>query len=180
MRIAIGLLLIIACFFGTLFFRRYDGTVIPYPALWYLSFIALGLLGLWLIASSGRRVKKMIEEAVNTEMEKFKLNAEKFELNFDNCEFKSGSFSHEIDDPNMSTMKFFAPGTLGSIETKITETVIQSYLVYTATINGTACKFISDSYPFDPTTLKFYVLNNNLKLYVDRFDSGKYLFDLNR
>jgi hypothetical protein len=180
MRIVIGLLLIIVCFLGTIFFRRYNGTVIPYPILWYISFIVLGILGVWLISNSLRKTKRVIEQVVNTEIEKFKSTAEEIELNFDKCEFKSGSFSHQVDDPNMSTVKLFAPGTLGSIDTKITETVIQSYLIYTETINSTACKFISQSFPFDQTTLKFYVLNHNIALYVDRFNRKKYLFDLKR
>jgi hypothetical protein len=180
MRIAAGLLLIIVCFLGTIFFRRYDGTVISYPILWYISFIVLGLLGVWLLSSSLKKTKRVIEQVVNTEIEKFKSNAEIIELNFDKCEFKSGSFSHQVDDPNVSTVKLFAPGSLASIDTKITETVIQSYLTYTETIGGTACKFVSQSFPFDQTTLKFYALNNNIALYVDRFNRQKYLFDLKR
>ncbi len=180
MRTAVGLLLILICFFGTIFFRHYDGTLIPYPILWYIFFIGLGIFGVWLISNSLRKEKKIIEQVVNTEIEIFKSTAEKIELNFDKCEFKSGSFSHQVDDPNMNTVKLFAPGSLTSIDTKITETVIQSYLTYTDTINGTVCKFVSYSFPFDQTTLKFYVLNHNIALYVDRFNREKYLFDLKR
>lgn len=117
---------------------------------------------------------------MNSEIEKLKLNAEKIELNFDKCEFKNGSFSHLVEDPTMSTVKLFAPGSLTSIDTTVTENVIQSYLIYTDTINGENCKFISQSFPFDETTLKFYVLNQNITLYVDRYDKKKYLFDFKR
>jgi hypothetical protein len=132
-----------------------------------------------LIVSSLRKTQKVIEEVVNTQIEILKLNAEKIELDFDKCEFKSGSFSHQVEDPNMSTIKLFAPGSLASIDTTITETVIQSYLTYTETINGTVCKFVSQSFPFDQTTLKFYVMNHNITLYIDRSNCDKYLFDLN-
>jgi hypothetical protein len=91
MRTTAGLLLIIVCFLGTIFFRRYDGTVIPYPILWYVLFIAIGLLGVWLISSSLRKTKRVIEQVVNREIEELKSNAEVIELNFDKCEFKSGS-----------------------------------------------------------------------------------------
>jgi hypothetical protein len=180
MRTVIGLLLIIVSFFGTIFFRRYNGSVIPYPTLWYISFLVLGLLGVWLIYISVRKVKRVVEQHIHSEVEKLKSNAEKIELNFDRCEFKSGSFSHQVDDPNISTVKFLAPGSFASIDTQITENVIQSYLTYTETINGTVYKFISQSFPFDQTTLKFYVLNHNITLYVDRYDREKYLFDLKR
>ena len=181
MRTAVGLLLIVVSFIGTIFFRRYNGTVIPYPVLWYLSLIVLGLLGVGLIYSSLRKTKKIVEQLVNSEIEKLKSNSEKIELNFDKCEFKSGSFSHQVEDQNMGAVKFFAPGSLASgIDTTITENVIQSYLTYTDTINGELCKFISQSFPFDQTVLKFYVLNHNITLYVDRFNRKKYLFDLKR
>ena len=153
MRKAVGFLLIIIFFLGTIFFRYYSGTVIPYPILWYISFFALGLLGVWLFSSSIRKAKNIIEQVVNTETEKSKSNAEIIELIFENCEFKTGSFSHQVDDPRMSGI-FIGSDPLASIEPKITETVIQSYLIYTGTINGTVCKFVSPSFPFDQTTLE--------------------------
>lgn len=180
MRTAIGFLFIILCFLGTIFFRRYNGTAIPYPILWYISFIALGLIGAWLIASSFRKTKRAIEQVINSEIDNFKSTAERVDLNFDKCEFKSGSFSHQIDDPNMSTVKLFVPSALTLVDTTINETVIQSYLTYSETINGTDFKFVSQSFPFDQTTLKFHVLNQNIELYVDRFNQEKYLFDLKK
>ena len=178
MRVISGFLLIIACFLGTIFFRRYNGAVIPYPGLWYFFFIALGLFGVWLISSSFRRVKNVIEQAANSELNEFKSKAEKIELDFDKCEFKSGSYSHQVEDPNLTSLKLVAPVSPVFMDTEITENVIQSYLTYCDTINGTVHKFISHAFPFDQTTLKFYVLNNKITLYADRFDRGKYLFDL--
>jgi len=181
MKIIFGFLLLIVSFIGTIFFRRYNGTVIPYPTLWYISFILLGIIGAWLIFSSYRKTKKIVEQIYDTEIEKLKSNAEKIELNFDNCEFKSGSFSHKVEDPNMSTIKLLAPDSLALyVDTTITENVIQSYLTYVDTIDGKLCKFISQSFPFDPTTLKFHVMRHNITLYVDKFDRNKYYFDLKR
>ena len=180
MRVVVGLLLIILCFLGTIFFRHYNGTVVPYPLLWYIFFIVLGLLGLWLITRSLRTSTKVIEEAVNSEIEKFKSTSEKTELNFDKCEFKSGTFSRQVEDPNMSSVKLFAPASIASSDTMIAETVIQSYLIYSETIDGKVLKFISHSFPFDQTTLKYYVLNNKISLYIDRSSRENYLFDLKR
>lgn len=181
MRTILGVIFIFISLFGTIFFRSYNGSVITYPTLWYISFIILGLIGVLLISSSLRKSKKIVEEFVNTEIEKLKANAEKIVVNFDKCEFKSGSFSHQVEVENLSSVKLLAPGSLTySIDTTITENVIQSYLTYADTINGEPCKFISQSFPFDPTTLKFHVLNHNITLYVDRFDKKKYYFDLER
>lgn len=179
MKTVIGLVLVVVSFLGSLFFRHYNGSMIPYPTVWGVSFIVLGLLGFWLVYISIRKVKNVVETHINSEIEKLKSSAEKIELNFDKCEFKSGSFSHEVEDKNISAVKFFAPGSLVSnIDTTSTENVIRSYLTYTDTIDGELCKFISQAFPFDQVTLKFYVLNNTISLYIDRFDRAKYLFDL--
>jgi hypothetical protein len=180
MRTAIGLFLLILCFLGTTFFRRYDGTINPYPVLWYIFFIILGLIGGWLVASSINKSTSNFERAVNAELEKLKSNAERIQLDFDKCEFKSGSFSREVEDANLSPAFLFAPGYLASMDKKVTETVNQSYLVYTENINGDTCKFISQSFPIDLATLKFHVLNGNITLYVDRFNRERFVFELKK
>ena len=179
MRTIFGLLFIIASLLGITFFKYYNGSVIPYPTLWYISFVILGLLGAWLIYSATRKVNKIMDQHINSEVEKFKTNAEKIELDFDKCEFKSGSFSHQIEDPTASTVKLFAPDSLALIaDTTITENVTQSYLTYTDSFKGEPCKFVSQYFPFDPSMLKFHVLKHHIILYIDRFDKRKYLFDL--
>ena len=181
MKTILGLLFIVTSLLGITFFKYYSGSVISYPTLWYLSFVILGLLGAWLIYSATRKVKKIIDQHINSEVEKFKANAEKIELDFDKCEFKSGSYSHQVEDPTISTVKLFAPGSLALIaDTTITENIIQSYLTYTDTFKGEPCKFVSQYFPFDPSMLKFHVLKHHIILYIDRFDKRKYLFDLKK
>ena len=179
MRTILGLLFIVTSFLGIIFFKYYSGSVIPYPMLWYIFFVVLGCFGAWLIYSATRKVKKIIDQHINSDVEKFKAIAEKIELDFDKCEFKSGSFSHQIEDPTASTVKLFAPDSLALIaDTTITENVIQSYLTYTDSFKGEPCKFVSQYFPFDPSMLKFHVLKHHIVLYIDRFDKRKYLFDL--
>ena len=178
MRTILGLLFIVTSLLGITFIKYYSGSVIPYP-IWYIFFVVLGSFGAWLIYSATRKVKKIVEQHINSEVEKFKAIAEKIELDFDKCEFKSGSFSHQVEDPTMSTVKLFAPGSLALIaDTTISENVIQSYLTYTDTFKGEPCKFVSQYFPFDPSMLKFHVLKHHIILYIDRFDKRKYLFEL--
>lgn len=100
-------------------------------------------------------------------------------MNFDKCDFKSGSFTHEVEDKNMASLKLFVHADMAYTET-VSENVIQSYLSYTESINGEVCKFISQYFPFDPITLKYHVLRNNITLYVDSFNLKNYRFDLKR
>jgi len=139
--------------------------------------ISLTLLGLVLFYLN--KINKQVDKFETSAIAKLKENAEVSRVDFDKCEFKSGTFSHEIKDPNLQSIKFIAPtGLKFLMNDKISETVVQSYLTYETIINGEKLKYISQSFPFDTTTLKYHVLNQNLSLYVNKFDKRKYLFEL--
>lgn len=178
MKTFIGSFLILFGILGAIFFSRYTGNTIPSPILWYLAFILMVLLGALLILISFKRTQHIIDQTVSQELAVLKSTAEKVYLDFDKCEFKSGTYSHQVDDPNLIPFKRLSPSPLSSFGSKNTETLVQSYLIYTCTINGAVCKFVSQSFPFDPTTLKYYVINNKVTLYFDPLKPEKYLFDL--
>ena len=181
MKTIIGYLLLIVSFLGIIFFRRYSGTVISYPIFWYILFLILGLFGVWLLVNSTKRAEKKLENSASLEVERLKAVSEKIELNFDFCEFKNGSYSHQVDDKNTSSLKLIALGSSALLGDKtITENVVQSSLIYTHTVGDKTEKYISQSFPFDQKTLGYYVLNNNLVLYVDRVDRTRYFFDLKK
>jgi len=183
MKSIVGFLLIIISSIGILFFLPPEGTIMI-RILCYVAFYALGFLGVLFIYSARRKVKAIREKHIHTEIEKLKSSAEKLELNFDKCNFKNGSFSCQEEDENMTDIIISIlpqlPLPLPYINTHVTENVNHSYLTYTETVDGKVCKFISQSFPFDQTTLKFYALNNSIVLYIDRFNREKYLFDLKR
>ncbi len=178
MKTFIGSLLILFGILGAIFFSRYTGNTIPSPILWYLAFILMVLLGARLILTSFKRTQHILDQAVAHEFVAFKSTAEKVDLDFDKCEFKSGTYSHQVDDPNLSPFKLLSSSPLSSFASKNTETLVQSYLIYTCTIKGAVYKFVSQSFPFDPTTLKYYVINSKVTLYFDPLKPEKYLFDL--
>lgn len=178
MKTFIGSFLILVGILGAIFFSRYTGNTIPSPILGYLAFILMVLLGALLILISFKRTQNIIDQTVSQELAVLKSIAEKVDLDFDKCEFKSGTYSHHVDDPNLIPFKLHSSSPLSSFASKNTETSVQSYLIYTCTIKGAACKFVSQSFPFDPTTLKYYVINNKVTLYFDPLKPEKYLFDL--
>lgn len=175
MRIILGTFFLVAAFLGTVFFSRYAGSEISYPALWYTLFILIGVIGLFLFRSSFRKAENVMNDFKKTRIAEIKNNAERIELNFDHCEFKNGAYFHEVTDENVNSINLLSPG-LSYTPTK-TERVESSSLIYNYTISGNTEKYI-ESFPFDSTTLKFYVLNHKIILYVDRFDRNKYFFDL--
>lgn len=164
MRTIGGLILLAVSFTGTLYFRSYNGIIISHPMLWYLLFILIGIIGLLLVYSGFNKVTSIIEEHENTVNDAFKLSAERVEIDFDKCVFKNGSYTRQTESEYNS----------------VTETLEQSYFIYTDTLHGEPRKFISPSFPFEETTLKFHVLNKGINLYVNKFDRARYLFELKK
>lgn len=180
MRIIIGLIFIAVAPLGVIYFRNYTGKIIPYPFLWYTGFILLEILGWLLIYWAVKSRIKKIAKPLIAEVENLKANGEKVVPDFDRCEFKNGSYSHEVDDPRVSNVQWLGSGAIASMDVTTTENIIQSYLVYYHPGSDPPEKFISHHFPFETTTLKYHVLKQEIVLYVDRFDRKKYLFDLKK
>ncbi len=142
--------------------------------IWYISLVLLAISGAILMVSSGKKRIAIIEKEIDKNLEELKANGEKIKPDFDNCEFKERSYSHEVSDENLS---YLTPITPYPDEILTTENVDQSALIYNHTVGGKSEKFIQ-AFPFSADALKFYVLNNNITLYVDRFDRSRYFFDL--
>ncbi|HEX7845844.1 MAG TPA: hypothetical protein VF476_08610 [Chitinophagaceae bacterium] len=174
MQFRAGLLFVVVATAASFYLLINSGTI-SYWGYWLIGFIVLGLLGARLWALSFLKLDKTIRADLDAETEALKRNSEKVHINFDNCKFKSGSFTRWVEDENMRSAKILT-GTSRHMPNKL-EHVAQSYLVYYHERGGK--EYVSQSFPFDQTTLKFYVLNGNLALYVHRFDESKYLFELN-
>ena len=177
MRIIFGTFFIIVSFLGTIFFNKYSGLAISNPTLWYLFFVLIGFVGLSFFRSSFRKSERIMNEFKKSRIEEIINNAEKIELDFDLCVFKSGSYFHEVTDENISSRGLIVPGV--SYNPTKMERVERSSLIYNHTTSGRTEKYM-ESFPFDQTTLKFYVLNHKIVLYLDRFDRSKYFFDLEK
>jgi hypothetical protein len=186
MRIILGTFLFIISFLGTIFLSKYQGSLIASPVLWYLLFVLIGILGVWLFLGSFKRADKIITQIEESKIQQLKANSEKIKVEFDFCEFKNGSYSHEVRDENISTINLIAATSdliattsLSSLhDPTIIKNIVQSSLIYSYPISGKTEKYISQSFPFDQITLKFYVLNHKVTLYIDRFDRRKYFFNL--
>lgn len=173
MRLILGFFLGGIAFLGCTYFRNYSGSIIPYPILWYFSFIVLGFVGAWLVYTSFLKAGKRIDKEVNQETEAFKASSEKIQLDFDLCEFKNGSYYQEIVDERVNMVNRISPFTTTSPSAIIVRKE-SSTLVY----NYSNTERYLGSFPVDPVTLKSYVLTGKVALYVSRFDKSKYHFEL--
>ena len=175
MRIIFGTFFIIVSFLGTIFFSKYSGSAISYPVVWYIFFALIGAVGLFLFRSSFGKAERVMNDFNKSRIGEIKNNAERIELDFDHCEFKSGTYFHEVTDENANSLNLISSGV--SYTSTKTERVESSSLIYNHLVSGNTEKYI-ESFPFDSITLKFYVLNRKITLYVSRFDRTKYFFEL--
>lgn len=179
MKIVAGIFLVLFSFIGNIYFSKYKGTIIQYPFLWYSLFVLIGIIGFWLIITSFKKTDLIGDKSITEAINQFKLNAEKIELNFDHCEFKNGGYHHEVEDENIKTLSYMVPASAAIFHNPTkTEKVVQSYLVYTHQQSGNSQKYISQHFPVDETTLRYYVLSNKIALYISRNNQKDYLFDV--
>ncbi|RYG53840.1 MAG: hypothetical protein EOO01_03245 [Chitinophagaceae bacterium] len=177
MKKILGAFLFAIAFLGAIFFRNYHGTVIPYPTLWYVLFIAIGFLGVWLVVTSVRKNILSAQQEYDAAIETMKLSAKEIEVDFEKCVFNTGSYSQEVQE-GMQPVDLLIPGPLAFHREKETEFVVSSYIIYTDDENDSSSRYISQAFSLDIVSLKVQVLNKKMFLYVDRHDKRKYFFEL--
>ena len=111
----------------------------------------------------------------------FTSEPEKINVVYDDCEFRDGNYLTEEEKYNehldlAGTIVGTGIGSFASYtETKET---IQSALFYQNPKIRNNKRF-HQLFPVEVTALKTYVLSDQLKLYIDRFDSNTYKFEIN-
>lgn len=161
---------------GFVYFENYKGEIIPLPTIWLILSIAIGVTGAYLIVSA-----KMKNQIQNVNKNKFKVSQlkekrEKIVINLDNCDFKESSLS-QLNTENFSRIKMIDAlydQNRNYSDNKRTVT----YIIYKHKNGGAVDKFVSHPFSIDATTLKYYVSENKIVLYVDRFDRKQYFFDV--
>lgn len=171
----ISLILIIAGLFGFYFFKNYEGSSIPYPSLWMICSIGLGLIGLFSLFHYPKVDSKLIEK-YEEEIRQVKAKSEKITIEIDKCEFTNTGYFKEIKVGKHDWMA----RVLFTDEIQNEEHIHQSGLIYQTTSSSGLEKFYSPAFPFDKTTLQFYVLNKKVKLYIDRFNRDNYFFEVEK
>ena len=136
-----------------------------------LLFLLAGIVQVYLIL----RRKDTSEPHQNKDAFDFKLRAEEIIVMFDHSEFKESLYTHEVEDERLKQLALLGGGASQLLDgVTREERIIQSVLIY----NNGKERFVSQVFPFDKTTLKFYVLNGHVVIYVDRFDRSQYFFEI--
>jgi ABC-type transport system involved in multi-copper enzyme maturation permease subunit len=159
---------------GFIYFKSYKGNTIPLPILWIILSLVIAAIGAYLIVSA--RLNKQVEKSTESsaKLSRIKENGERILIDLDNCEFKTSSIA-QLNTESFSRIQMidalYDPNR-NHVENNSTVT----YIIYKHKTGDTIEKFVSKPFPIDDTTLKYYISQNKIVLYVDRFDRAKYFF----
>ena len=140
----------------------------PIDPRWTLVLVPLFITAIKLMISPAEERIAAIENGIDKRLKQLKAMGEQIKPNFDLCEFKDSSYSHEVIDTNLPGLSAYGG------EMMTTENVNQSVIIYHHGDDET----FTQPFPCGRDALKFYVMNNNITLYVNPFDRSDYFFDL--
>jgi hypothetical protein len=159
---------------GFTYFKSYKGDIIPLPILWLILNLVVAATGAYLILRA--RWNKQIQKNNKTsaKLSRVKEKSVRVLIDLDNCDFKTSTIS-QLNTENISRVQMidalYDPNR-NYIENYNTVT----YIIYEHKFGNTFEKFVSQPFPIDNTTLKYYISQNKIVLYVDRFDRTQYFF----
>jgi hypothetical protein len=173
-----------------LFFKYYNGELIPYPFLFWLFGIGLALFGLYLLSISSSVKKFKTDNTIKQQIEDLKLKGEKISVDLNAVEIKRNDYFEEPDQGNTTlTEDLLLPNYRSKIdllddlygEPRKSEQVEidQAVLIFKQIKNGKEERFLSSIIHKDKETLLFRLMaQKTTTLYVDRENRSKYYFDI--
>jgi|LakMenEpi03Aug12_release.lakeMendotaPanAssembly.Ray.scaffolds.fasta_scaffold731268_2 hypothetical protein len=175
-------------FLTVTFFRKYSGTIIPYPFLFWL----IGLLmfwGGWALLRWTPTIKEQQDtDRLKKLIDDIKTNGEKIKVDFSKCDIKQNNYVEEKEKygtgsyiTTLDIERDIQAWNALTDSTRNTERVQvnQAVLIFDNSHNDKTEKFISRVIPFDRVTLLFKLdKQKETTLYVDKNDRSKYYFDL--
>ena len=102
-----------------------------------------------------------------------KTSGEKIKLDLDNCDIKENNYYTDITKRGLSKFEIAYSGYREQY-------VEQSIIFYYHKSGDVIEKYISQIFSINVITLESHILNNDIVIYVDRFDRNKYLFDFSQ
>ncbi|MDB5196462.1 MAG: hypothetical protein JWP88_833 [Flaviaesturariibacter sp.] len=104
-----------------------------------------------------------------------------YELSIDHCDFKNASYLSEVEN-RYTDLEIAATivGTNAAYYTTIERVETDQSVLFYQHPDVLAGKRLYQTFPLDATTLKFHVLQGNVKLYINKSELGKYVFVLNQ
>lgn len=175
-------------FLTVTFFKKYSGTIIPYPFLFWL----IGLLmfwGGWALLRWTPTIKEQQDtERLKKLIDDIKTNGEKIKVAFSKCDIKqnnyikekekygTGSYITTLDiERDIQALNALTDSKKNTQRVQVNQVV----LIFDNIHNGKSEKFVSRVVPLDRVTLLFKLYSQKATtLFVDKNDRSNYYFDL--
>ena len=165
-------------FISIVFFSYYKGDLISYTTLWLILSIMVFLIAFY-ITYTGRMQKEIDTSAeYSNHHNKLIATGEQIKVDIDSCEIRENNYYEEIPHHNFRGTELIV-AAFDPNENYEEKYVDQSAIIYHHKIGDKTEKYISQTFPFGIETLTLHILNNDITLYVDRFDRNNYSFDFN-
>jgi hypothetical protein len=110
-----------------------------------------------------------MKKSLTEEQNYLKERGEKVILDYNNCEIKENNYYDDVTPRGFSKYEMAQGYTEEFVE--------KSVIIYRHKNDSAEDKFISQTFPFNETTLLYHIMQGDIILYVDRFDKSKYFFD---
>ncbi len=166
------------------FFRRYNGNVIPYPWIIYISGIICFIAGFFLLRKTPTNSANKLYEKAMVFINQLKENGERLTVDLDKCEIKENHYVQEPDAyRNASEFEIITATDLIYLYNKFnTQTsdsqVYQSVAIYKTIYKGKEQTFYSLTIAKDKVNLLFkFSAQKTTTIYIDKTDLNKYYFD---
>src|SRR5690349_13997037 len=136
----------------------------------YLGLLAFAILVAYLLIRP--KYKEIITQPkINQKLlAAFRLNSNKYEVDFDHCEFKDSSYVTESENSNSDYQLagMMVGSSIGFFHTPVEkEEIIQSVLFFKNPLIANGNRLFQTFY-MDMTNLKFHVLNGHVSLLIDK------------
>jgi hypothetical protein len=164
-------------FISFTFFINYKGSVISFSTLWFIVSLLIGIIGVYLISTSKTAKISRQEKYNEKRVAQLKQNGEKILLTKDNCEIRENNYYEEGNDARLHRIQeidaLYDPN-----ENYTQKFIEQTVIVYSYNNGFNKIRMTSQSFPFGTETLKYYIENKSLVLYVSPLDKSDYAFEI--
>jgi hypothetical protein len=160
------------------FFRNYHGNLISNSGVWYfLSFILL-VAGLYLYHNSKSSKLSKQEKYDKKRLERLKTQGEKIIVTPDTSEIRENSYYEEVVSNTVSKVQVF-DAVYDSNRNYSQKYVQQSAIIFYPNPQLKIRRIASQSFPIAAETLRTYIENGFVILYINKQNQDDYMFELN-
>jgi hypothetical protein len=151
------------------------------PFLTYLGIFAFASYIVYILLRPKHKLSYTKDQNNQQLLTLFKENANKYNVDFDDCEFKDSSYVSEVEQDNTDYKLAGAlvGSPIGFFHTPVERQENTQAVLFFKNNNIGSGKRFFQTFPMDMTTLKFHVLKGDVILWIDKNDKEKYYFELN-